>query len=413
MFEQFFRWYLALGASDVTAVLLSRLSGILLTILLSILAFWLSRRVILRVLAYSAKHTHTEWDDILLRSDIFIRLSYLAPAAVVYYMAPFVTEGYAWLTDIIDTIVFLYTTLVGAGLMLALLDGFMVIYATFERSRQMPLRSTIQVLKLVTVFVAALILLSIIFNQSAAVLLSGLGAFTAVLLLIFRDPILGFAAGIQLTANKMVALGDYIEMPKFDAAGQVLDIALTTIKVRNDDQSITTIPTYALISESFKNWRGRDEVGVRRIQRAINLDMNTVTWCDAPMLDKFAAIQHLSGYIAQKRDEVAAYNHEHGFDDSLSKINGRWLTNLGTFRAYVVAYLRNHPRIDQRRTLIVRQLPPEANGLPLEIYAFCTELNWEKFENIQSDIFDHLLAAIPEFGLRVYQSPAGADVRGE
>lgn len=413
MFEQFFRWYLALGASDLTAVLLSRLSGIILIILLSLLAYWLSRCVILRILAYSVKHTHTEWDDILLRSDIFIRLSYLAPAAVVYFMNPFATEGYLWLTQIIDTIIRLYTALVGAGLVLAVLDGFMIIYATFERSRQMPLRSTIQVLKLITVFVAALIILSIIFNQSAAVLLSGLGAFTAVLLLIFRDPILGFAAGIQLTANKMVALGDYIEMPKFDATGQVLDIALTTIKVRNDDQSVTTIPTYALISESFKNWRGRDEMGVRRIQRAINLDMNTVTWCDEPMLEKFATIQYLSDYMAQKRTEVATYNREYGFDDAPNQINGRRLTNLGTFRAYVVAYLRNHPRIDQTRTLIVRQLPPTANGLPLEIYAFSNELNWEKYENIQSDIFDHLLAALPEFGLRVYQSPAGADVRGE
>jgi len=233
---------------------------------------------------------------------------------------------------------------------------------------------------------------------------------TAVLLLIFRDAILGFVAGIQLTANNMVQTGDWISMPKYDADGDVVDVSLTTVKVQNWDKTITTIPTYALVSDSFKNWRGMSESGGRRIQRAVYIDMNTVRFCTPEMLKKFRRIQHISGYIDQKLEEIGAHNREHDVDDSV-KVNGRRLTNIGTFRVYLQAYLRHHPKVNQEMTFLIRHLSPGENGLPVEVYIFSNDQVWANYEAIQADIFDHILAVIPEFGLRVFQNPSGYDFR--
>jgi miniconductance mechanosensitive channel len=231
---------------------------------------------------------------------------------------------------------------------------------------------------------------------------------TAVLLLIFKDAILGLVAGIQLTANKMIAVGDWIEMPKYGADGDVLDLTLTTVKVQNWDKTITTIPTYALISDAFKNWRGMQESGGRRIKRSIAIDMNSIKFCDEEMLERFRKIQYISEHIERKRKELQEHNRLLKVDDS-SLANGRRLTNVGTFRAYIQAYLKNHPAIHQNMTFLVRQLAPSDHGLPIEIYVFSSDTAWVTYEAIQADIFDHLLAVLPEFDLRVFQSPAGHD----
>jgi len=241
-------------------------------------------------------------------------------------------------------------------------------------------------------------------------LFSGLGAMTAVLMLVFKDPLLGFIAGIQLSANRMVARGDWIEMPKYGADGDVLEVALTTVKIQNWDKTITTIPTYALITESFKNWRGMTESGGRRIKRAINIDMQSIKFCDDDMLARFIKIQHVAEYMERKRDEIASWNAERGVDAS-TPVNGRRLTNVGTFRAYVVAYLNSHPMIDADMTFLVRQLAPTPHGLPIEIYVFSRDQDWVRYEDIQSDIFDHILAVSSEFDLRVYQTPSGGDLQ--
>jgi miniconductance mechanosensitive channel len=233
---------------------------------------------------------------------------------------------------------------------------------------------------------------------------------TAVVMLVFRDAILGFVAGIQLSANQMVSPGDWIEMPKYGADGDVLEVALTTVKVRNWDKTITTIPTYALISESFKNWRGMKESGGRRIKRAIHIDMHSIRFCDEPMLQRFSKIEFVSEHLARKRQEIAHWNADRGVDDS-APINGRRLTNIGTFRAYLIAYLRAHPMIHQEMTFLVRQLAPTPHGLPLEIYVFSRDQVWANYEGIQADIFDHVLAVAPEFDLRIFQTPTGGDVR--
>ena len=298
------------------------------------------------------------------------------------------------------------------GLMVidAILNVVVDVYRSFERSRDIPIRSFVQVIKLVVLFIGIIFIVSIVLDKTPLYLLSGLGALTAVLMLIFKDAILGFVAGIQLTANRMVARGDWIEMDKYGADGDVLEVTLTTVKVQNWDKTITTIPTYALISDAFKNWRGMTESDGRRIKRAINIDMNTIRLCDEAMLERFGKIQLLGDYLKSKREEIASYNAGQTFDVD-DPVNGRRMSNVGTYRAYIIAYLRQHPMINLDMTFLVRQLAPTPEGLPLEIYVFSRDKVWANYEAIQADIFDHLLAVIPEFGLRVYQQPAGSDFR--
>jgi miniconductance mechanosensitive channel len=256
----------------------------------------------------------------------------------------------------------------------------------------------------------AIFAISIIIDKSVLVLLTGLGALTAIILLIFKDSILGLVAGIQLVANDMVRPGDWIEMPKYGADGDVIQITLNTVKIRNWDKTITTIPTYSLISDSFKNWRGMSESGGRRIKRALPIDMTSVKFCTPEMIDRFSRIAMLRDHIERKTKELREYNERNEIDQSVP-VNGRRMTNLGTFRAYLVAYLRAHPKIHQDMTFLVRQLPPSDKGLPLEIYVFSNDQVWANYEAIQADIFDHLLASLPEFELRPFQSPTGDDVR--
>jgi miniconductance mechanosensitive channel len=266
------------------------------------------------------------------------------------------------------------------------------------------------VAKIFIFFVGAILMISTLINQNPLILLGGLGALSAVLLLVFQNSILGLVAGIQLSANDMVRVGDWIEMPKHNADGDVIEITLTTVKVQNWDKTITMIPSAAFISESFKNWRGMQESGGRRIKRSIFIDVSSIQFCTEEMIERFKKIQYLKDYIEAKEKEIEAYNQEHNVDPS-SKVNGRRLTNIGTFRMYIQKYLENHPRIHKDMTTMVRQLAPGEYGLPLEIYAFTNDVRWAVYESIQSDIFDHIFAAAPEFGLRVFQNPTGHDMR--
>ena len=234
----------------------------------------------------------------------------------------------------------------------------------------------------------------------------------AVLMFVFKDPILGFVAGIQLSSNKMVRVGDWVEIPQHQADGDILEIGLTTVKIKNFDNTITTVPTQSLINDSFKNWRAMQESAGRRIKRSIFIDTNSIHFCDQESLQRFAKIQYIKDHLLSKQKEVEDYNNQQQKDLKLDinvLANGRRLTNIGTFRAYIHAYLENHPDINPKLTLLVRQLKPTSQGLPLEIYAFSQEKNWIKYEGIQSDIFDHLFAVAQEFDLRVFQQPSGYD----
>lgn len=396
------------GLNPSMALALVRVTAALVVLVLSFAANYMAKRYLLRVVHHFVARTKTTWDDVVMERRVFHQLAHVAPALIIYLTAPYILAGYGHLLAFVTNAVLIYLIALGVIVLYSFLDAVVDIYRTFEIAREIPIKGFIQVAKIVIMFIAVIAVISIIFDQSPFYLFSGLGALTAVLMLIFKDSILGLVAGIQLTSNKMVARGDWIEMPKYGADGDVIDISLTTVKVKNWDKTITSIPAYALISESFKNWRGMAESGGRRIKRSINIDMNTIKFCDEEMLRRFAGIRYIAEYIERKKKELDEYNAVSG-TDHLSPANIRRLTNIGTFRAYIIAYLKNHPMINRNMTFLVRQLQPGENGLPLEIYVFSSDIVWANYEAIQADIFDHILAVVPEFDLRVFQNPSGSD----
>jgi len=377
--------------------------------LLSVLAFALvadvvAKRVLLRAVVGLAGRTDANWDDVVMERRVFHRLAHIAPALIVYFFAPSVLGPSTTSTTLVTAICLLYMIVVVVSVVDGILNAVVDLVRVSNFGRRLPLTSFAQVAKLVLYGVALIIALSVVIGESPALLFSGLGAMTAVLMLIFKDPILGFVGGIQLSANQMVMPGDWIEMPKYGADGDVLEVALTTVKVQNFDKTVTTIPTYALISESFRNWRGMSESGGRRIKRAINIDITSIKACDDVLINRLSRIHYMADYLNAKQEELARWNTRHEAEPATS-LHPRRLTNIGTFRAYVVAYLRHHPQIHQDMTFLVRQLAPTVHGVPIEIYVFCTDQNWVNYEGIQSDIFDHLLAVLSEFDLRAYQVP--------
>ena len=386
----------------------SRAIAISLIIVLGVVGNWVAKRFIVAGLRRIIARTKTKIDDAFVERKIFEKLSHVVPGLVIYGLAPFALEGYDGLTLLVKNAALVYLLAVGVLVVDSFLNAVLDVYQTFEVSKEIPIQGFLQLLKLVIYFLAVILFISLVLNKTPVYLISGLGAMTAVLMLIFKDAILGLVAGIQLTANKMVARGDWIEMPKYGADGDVVQITLTTVKVQNWDKTITSVPTYALIIGSFKNWRGMSESGGRRIKRAVYIDINTIRLCSEQMLTRFAKIQYISEYIAQKQQEVSNFNQTQEVDDSVL-VNGRRLTNVGTFRAYIISYLKNHPMINQEMTFLVRQLAPTEHGLPIEIYVFCKDKVWANYEAIQADIFDHILAVAREFDLQVFQTPSGSD----
>ena len=392
-----------------TAVLATAVE-IALVVTLAFIANLVAKRIIVRGLVELVSRTTTGWDDFLVERRLFHRLSHLAPVLVIYIFAgPVLDDSVLWVL-VVRRACLIYMLLVAALAIDSTLNASVDILQTSRFSRELPVKSVVQVLKLILYGIATIAVISLIIGQSPALLLSGLGAMTAVMMLVFKDSILGLVAGIQLSANQMVSRGDWIEMPKYGADGDVLEVALTTVKVQNWDKTITTIPTYTLITESFKNWRGMSESGGRRIKRSINIDIGSIKFCSQEMLERFSRIQHITEYLDKKRQEISSWNAARNLEAS-DPLNGRQLTNVGTFRAYVVAYLRHHPMVHQDMTFLVRQLAPTAQGLPIEIYVFSRDQVWSNYEDIQADIFDHILAIAPAFDLSVYQSPSGGDVK--
>ena len=371
----------------------------------------LAKGFMLRFLRFCIRNTQTKWDDKLVHRNFFHRLSHLAPIIVISGFLPQVWIGYPTALGLVDALSQIYIMLVVLLVVQALLDAFHDVYRTFEWSKQVPIYSFIQAIKLITYMVGAVFIVAKLMGKDPSVIFGSLGALTAVLMLVFKDSILGFAAGIHLTTNKMLSLGDWLEMPKYGADGDVIEIGLTTVKVQNFDKTITTIPTYTLISDAFKNWRGMSESTGRRIKRSILIDLNSIRFCDEALLERLAMIQAIAGYIREKQAEVQAFNQQLEAGESDHPANGRRLTNIGTFRAYLVAFLRKHPLINQEMTLLVRQLEPTPHGLPLQIYVFSSDKRWIEYEGIVSDLFDHILSVMKEFDLKAYQEPSGFDFR--
>ena len=404
-FTDFFEKFpLIAGATPYLALALTFLCLAVLTILANVI----TKYVIVGIIRKLITKRSTARDDVLARRKVFSRLSHIAPALVIYALGPQFLDGYPVLSGAITTISLLYLTIICVLFLDGLMSAGEEIYRGYEISKTFPIKSFVQVAQLVLFVLGFAAILSLIMGRSPLTLFAGFGALTAVLMLVFKDPILGFVAGIQLSANRMVAVGDWIEMPSYGVDGDVIEIALTTVKILNFDKTITTIPTQSLINESFKNWRGIKDVGGRRIKRSVFIDVSSIKFCDAEMLERFSKIQFIEDYIETKNKELAAYNAKAGADIT-NLVNGRRMTNVGTFRAYTEAYLRAHPDIRQDLTLLVRQLQPSEHGLPIEIYTFTNVTNWLQYEAIMADIFDHIFASAREFDLRIYQNPTGGD----
>ena len=373
-------------------------------VVMSFITYFVAKHFVLRALLGLVKRTKTNLDDILLKDVLLRRLSYIAPIIVIYsfsYLFPLAED----LIRKVSTALIWWVILLAGG---TLLTGFGDIYTSLDISRGRPIKGYIQVFKLIIYLIGGIIIISIFLGRSPIVLLSGLGAVTAVILLIFRDTILSFVASLQITSNDLVRIGDWIEMPKYGANGDVVDIALHTVQVQNWDKTITVIPTHKLIDETFKNWRGMMKTGGRRIKRAIFIDLDSIKFCDEKLIKRFKEYQLISEYVKQKHAELEQYNREHQINTNVL-VNGRRMTNIGTFRAYVDAYLRNNSKIHQDMTFMVRQLASGPNGLPIEIYVFTNDTVWAHYEKIQADIFDHIFAVIPQFELKVFQNPTGRD----
>lgn len=381
-------------------------------VVLAVVIYCFIRRFLVRVFSRLVKLTKNDWDDALMCSRLFKWLAMLVPVALFWHLSPYVFDetskvsAVGGVIRVVSEVVLVVLALLMINSVLNVIDR---IYQNFDVSRELPIKSVFQVIKIILTLVGIIFIIATIIGKSPLLLFSGLGAMTAIMMLVFKDSILGFVAGIQLSANKLVARGDWIEMPKFGADGEVLEVALTTVKVRNWDKTITTIPTYSLIADSFKNWRGMSQSGVRRIKKSLFLDMGTVKFLDDELLGRLKKVSLLNGYFQRKEVEIEKWNAERNVMKE-DLINARAMTNVGTFRAYVNEYLKSHPKISQSDTILVRLLQASENGLPLEVYVFTNDNNWIEYERIQSDIFDHLLAILAEFDLRVFQSPSGADV---
>ena len=386
-------------------------SGIILVVILAIafLGDAICRHIILTAVARLVKKTKATWDDIVFDRKVLTHVSHLVAPILLYILLPLAISNLG-LLSFIQRICMIYIIAVFLKFISSLLTALFHVYSEKEQFRDRPLKGLLQTVQVILFFIGGIIIVSILIDKSPMVLLTGLGASAAVLMLVFKDSIMGFVSGIQLSANNMLRVGYWIQMPKYGADGTVIEVTLNTVKVRNWDNTITTIPPYALVSDSFQNWRGMQESGGRRIKRSIRIDMNSVKFCTPEMLAKYKKIQLLKDYIEETEKVIEDYNKEHGIDNSIL-VNGRRQTNLGVFRAYLTNYLKSLPTVNQDLTCMVRQLQPTEQGIPLELYFFSAIKAWVPYEGVQADVFDHVLAIIPEFDLHVFQNPTGEDFR--
>lgn len=396
------------GMAEPIANFIGITATIILILLLAYVSYWITKRYMVHVIEIVFQRSKNIWDDALVQHGFVRRLSLLMPIIVVYMSADLMLPTQTMTSELFKRLAMVFFVIAGVWMLDSILLAIREIYYKSDVSSRRPIRGYLDGIKIITYIMAGIFIVSILTGKSPWGVLGILGGFTVVLLLVFKDTILGFVASIQLSGHDMVRVGDWIEMPKYGADGDVIDVTIHTVKVRNWDKTITTIPTYGLVSDAFKNWRGMSESGGRRIKRAIHIDIISIKFCNDEMLERFRKFDLIKNYIAEKQEEISCYNKEQTLNPE-QLVNGRRQTNIGVFRAYIVAYLKNHPKIHQNMTFLVRHLEPTQYGLPVEIYVFSNDQVWANYEAIQADIFDHLLAAAPEFDLRVFQNPSGYD----
>ena len=397
------------GVQDETAIYLRLL--ILLTLLTVVagITFWVTKRIIINYIYKLILKSPISWDDFLANNQVLNHVAHIIPAILVRGFAPVIFLDFETVLPLVIKATDTYLIVVS---MLIVFSFLRVAEHALSRQpvfKDKPLTSYFQLIRIILYIATGILVLSVLLGKSPLYFLSAFGAMTAVLMLVFKDTILGLVASVQMSSNDMVRVGDWVEMPKFNADGDVIAINLNTVKVQNWDRTITTIPTYYFITDSFKNWRGMVKSGGRRIKRSVFINSNSIRFIDPETREHYKKYHLLSDYISERQEEIEAHNARNNIDTS-ELINGRRMTNIGAFRKYAEFYLKNHPRIRQDMTIMVRQLAIEDRGVPIEIYCFTNTTAWLEYEAIQADVFDHLLAAVEFFGLEIFQQPSGTDI---
>jgi len=401
--------FLDAGLSVSVSSFLSTISLVLIVIVLGWLSNFIAKFFILKVVTTIVKKTETTWDDVFLEQKVFTRLSHLAPALVIWFMAGWALKAYPMWMVAVHRMAYIYMVVVGTIVMNSFIEAWHIIYNSLPLSQHRHIKGYVQLLKIFIILIAVLVVVSVVFKLDISRILAGMGAMAAVLILVFKDTLLGLVASIQLSADKMLKVGDWITIQKRDIDGVVSDITLNTVKIQNFDKTIVTIPTYSLVNESFQNWKGMEEAGARQIKRSIFIDMKSIRFLDKEMKDKLSRVTVLKDYI--ESFEKLPNTSDTVFDSTESAFFSKsQITNLGIFRFYAEAYLRKHPMVAAGQTVIVRHRAPEGNGLPLQVYLFTKNFQFTPYENLQSEIFEHLLAIMNEFGLKVFQQPTGDDL---
>ncbi len=403
-------WLEQAGVAHNFAVPLTYSLIIFAVVLAALLTTWIVRRTLVSTLITLIRNNRLHWDDALVDHYFFTRLSWFVPVLIFYIAQDILLPPDSQGVELLRRLIICGFILAGVRVISALLKAVNSIYRSRHLQTGKTIRGYIDAIRIVSYILCAILLISALTGRSPWGLLSVMGGLTALTMLIFRDTILGFIAAIQLTTNDMIRVGDWIEMESHGADGDVIEVSIHSVRVRNWNKTITTIPTYAMIANPFKNWRGMTESGGRRIKRALHLDMTSIRFLTDDELDKLEEIRILREYLRSRREEIGKYNRARGAETS-GTINGRSQTNIGLFRAYIAAWLQEHPKIHKKMTFLVRQLEPGPIGMPLEIYVFSNDQVWANYEALQADIFDHLIAILPHFDLRVFQQPSSYDFR--
>jgi len=391
-----------IGLSDKYSEFLLGLILIGIVLVLAFIVNQLARLFIVRVVYRIVRKTKTEWDDIFVRNKVFSRVSHLVSALALWAMAGWLLDDFDKLCQFIERLSIVYLLSFAAIILNSFIESLHQVYLMLPNTEHRSIKGYVQLVKILVFITMGFLIVNVVFKKDVSSLVLGLSGMAAVLILVFKDTLLGFVSSIQLSANQMVKIGDWITLPDRGVDGDVIDMTLYTVKVQNFDKTIVTVPTYALMQESFQNWTGMQESGGRRIKRSIRIEMKSIKFLDDELRKKLYNIQILKPYMNSREAEIRSYNEENEVDES-SVVNGRRMTNIGIFRAYAQAYLSSHPSVNTDMTFMVRHLPPDEKGLPLEIYVFCKHKEWVRFEGVQADIFDHLLAVVPEFDLRLFE----------
>jgi miniconductance mechanosensitive channel len=380
--------------------------GSIFLLLVCLLGNFVTKKFIVKGIQKLIRNSKNDWDDILLEKKVFHSLSTLVPLIFIQYLSIPILSNFSFLIPFVHIVVKVSLVLVIASVMIKTLKTLDEVSTRIPYFKDKPIGSYVQLVNIMINVVAAILIFATILNRDPLALLGALGALTAVLMLVFKDTILGLVASIQLSSHDMVRVGDWVSMPKYETDGDVLEITLNTVKIQNWDKTISTIPTYAFISGSFKNWRGMADSKGRRIKRSVNINMMSIRFCTDEEITQYKSVELLKDYIESIQNEISSHNETNRHDKAYL-LNGRNLTNIGLFREYAHQYLSANENLRMDLTLMVRQLEPTENGLPIEVYCFSNNIEWVEYERIQADIFDHLLSSISNFDLEIFQNPTG------